>query len=79
MGFKFSDTNIICPLFKRVTKTSRGNLILISCEIERFNLGFEADVGLRFKTSKELKDFTELFCKECYQECPLFKNFAKEG
>lgn len=79
MGFKYYDADIICPLFKRVTRTSKGNVILLSCENDAINLGFDVDVAFRFQTSREMKDYMEIFCKDLYQTCPLYEKFAKEG
>ena len=74
MGFKYDDKAIKCPLFRRVVKTTRGQFIGIQCE--EFNdkkLGFDAAPVVRLHTSEDLSDFTGLFCKEFYTDCPCFK------
>ena len=79
MGFKYYDADIICPLYKRVTRTNKGQVILLSCHNDAVNLGFTADPSLRFRNSRDLKDYIEIFCKDCYKTCPLYEKFAKEG
>lgn len=76
MGYKYSDENITCPLYRRVTRTTKGKTIIINCSNERFNLGFEAEPCLRFKTHQELKDYIELFCGDRFEHCPMYRAFV---
>lgn len=74
MGFKYDDKAIKCPLFRRVVKTTRGQFIGIQCEEFNVKLGFDASPVVRLRTSDDLSDYTGLFCKDLYIDCPFYKS-----
>ena len=75
MGYKYNDVAIKCPIFRRVVKTSKGQFIAIECDPLDQQLGFTTSSMVRVHNSQDLKDYTELFCKGCYAECPYFKSY----
>lgn len=73
MGYKYSDVSIKCPLFRKVIRTRKGQFIGIECEPIAQNIGFDTGNITRLKTSADLKDYTEIFCKDCFENCPYYK------
>ena len=77
MGYKsYIGKKAKCPLFTNVIKTTNGQFIGIECEPLNVNLGFAVAPVIRIDTSAELKDFTDLFCNDLYEECPYYKIHA---
>lgn len=76
MGYKYNDIAIKCPLFRRVVKTRKGKFIGIECEPIP-NMGFDVGQMIRLHTSADLKDYTDIFCKDRYTECPYYKIHSK--
>ena len=77
MGYKYNAKKIRCPLFIRVVKTTKGQFIGIECSPVDVNLGFDVAPVIRLNTSQDLKDYTDIFCKDCYDTCPYFKAHEK--
>lgn len=73
MGYKYNAKKVTCPLFTRVVKTTHGQFIGIECEPIEIHLGFTVSPVVRIETSEELKDYTEIFCKDCFEDCPYYK------
>lgn len=74
MGFKYDDKAIKCPFYKNVVCTTNGKFIGIVCAyFGEINLGFEADTCIRFKSLQDVKDYTKLYCKSCYEQCRFYK------
>lgn len=72
MGYKYNSDKIKCPYFRRVIKTRKGQFIGIECD-PLPHIGFEVGQVIRVRTSTDLEDYTELFCKDCYAACPYYK------
>ena len=71
MGYKYADSTIRCPHYRRVIKTRKGQFIGIECDPVA-NIGMDVGQVIRVKTSEDLNDYTEVFCKDQYEKCPYF-------
>lgn len=73
MGFKYYKGNVQCPLFINAIHGNKGQLIGIECQPTPTDLGFETTQIIRLKCSQDLKDYTEIFCKDLYDTCPYYR------
>lgn len=71
MGYKYADSKIRCPQFRRVIKTRKGQFIGIECDPVS-NIGIDVGQVIRVRTSEDLNDYTGVFCKDQYEKCPYF-------
>lgn len=76
LGYKYNDKSIKCPNFKRVTRSTHGQLILICCMNDKVNLGYDVSPCMRFTTTQEMHDYIEVMCEDCYESCPIYKTFG---
>lgn len=79
MGYKYNDKRIRCPLFHGVVKTTNSQFIGIECEALDVNLGFKVIPVLRLRNTEDLKDYTELFCDDLYEQCPYYQAHRQIG
>lgn len=79
MGYKFDAVNIICPLFKNAVVGAKGKFICVECIPPDINLGFETTRLIRLKTSDELNNWCDIFCKYNYYDCPYFQEYHRES
>ncbi len=77
MGYKYNGSRIKCPYFRRVIRTRKGQFIGIECDPMQDDIGFDVGQVVRVRTSGDLKDYTELFCKDCFEGCPYYKIHGK--
>lgn len=73
MGYKYNSSRIKCPYFRRVIRTRKGQFIGIECDPMQDDIGFDVGQVVRVRTSGDLKDYTELFCKDCFESYPYYK------
>ena len=78
LGFKYNDKAVRCPLYSNVVCTTNGKFIGVCCGNLRYNLGFDAMPAMRFRSLSELDDYTDVFCKDRYEQCVMYKSFAKQ-
>lgn len=71
MGYKYNDSMIRCPHFRRVIKTRKGQFIGIECD-PLPNVGMDIGQVIRVRTSVDLDDYTGVFCTDQYEKCPYF-------
>jgi hypothetical protein len=79
MGYKFNDYDVICPLFKSAVISSKGKFIGVECIPPETNLGFDTTRLIRLRTTQELSDFVDIFCKYNYYDCPYYKEYCRES
>lgn len=79
MGFKYDDRAIKCPLFMSVLKTTNEDFVGIQCENSELNLGFDVIELMRFKTFQDLKEYTWIYCQDCYTACQQYKKYCCEN
>lgn len=79
MGYKFNDHDVICPLFKNAIITNKYQFIGVECEAAKINLGFDITRLIRLKSTKELSDWVDIFCKYNYYDCPYYKDYCRES
>lgn len=78
MGFNFYKRNVKCPLFINAIKTEKGQFIGIECQPTDKDLGFDTTRIVRVKTTEDLKDYTEIFCKDMYDTCPYYQMIMRK-
>lgn len=74
----FDAKNVKCPYFKRVVVTKNGKFIGIVCQGTKCNLGFDTEMAVRMRTTPDLHDYTDIFCKDSYESCPYHKMIRGE-
>ena len=78
MGFKFDSRSIRCPLFCNVVCTDRAQFLGVECEQSLLNLGFDVTHITRFRNRSDLKDYTDIFCRDLYKTCPYYQEYCRE-
>lgn len=78
MGYSYDASYIKCPIFKRVIRTTKGQFIGIECEALKVNLGFDVYPVIRVKDKDDLRDYTDIFCKDLYKTCPYYTTWIKK-
>jgi hypothetical protein len=79
MGYKFNDYLVICPLFQNAVISNKHKFIGIECESPKINLGFDTTRLIRLRSTEELSDYVDIFCKYNYYDCPYYKEYCRES